>query len=67
MGGKDTRVRATLAEGTERERQLALLLAMWPAYATYQKRAHGRDLRVFRLAAAFVAIGATGSVRTKIL
>ncbi len=47
--GKDIRVRATLAEGTERDRQLALLLAMWPAYATYEKRAHGRDLRVFRL------------------
>ncbi len=49
MGGKDTRVRASLAEGAERDRQLALLLAMWPAYATYQKRASGRDLRVFRL------------------
>jgi deazaflavin-dependent oxidoreductase (nitroreductase family) len=49
MGGKDVGVRATLAEGAERDRQLALLLAMWPAYATYEKRAHGRELKVFRL------------------
>jgi deazaflavin-dependent oxidoreductase (nitroreductase family) len=50
MDGKDTRVRATLAAGPERERQLNLLLAMWPAYETYRDRAHGRELHVFRLA-----------------
>ena len=49
MGGKDIVVRATLAQDAERERLLALLLAMWPAYATYQERANGRDIRVFRL------------------
>jgi deazaflavin-dependent oxidoreductase (nitroreductase family) len=47
--GKKRRVRATLAEGAERDRQLALLLTMWPAYATYAERAHGRPLRIFRL------------------
>jgi len=51
LGGKAIPVRATLAEGAERERLLALLMSLWPAYATYAKRAGGRELRVFRLAA----------------
>jgi deazaflavin-dependent oxidoreductase (nitroreductase family) len=50
IDGLDIRVRATLAEGAEHERQLGLLLAVWPAYDTYRKRAHGRELHVFRLA-----------------
>jgi deazaflavin-dependent oxidoreductase (nitroreductase family) len=49
LAGKDIVVRATLAQGAERDRLLALLLAMWPAYATYQERANHRDIRVFRL------------------
>jgi deazaflavin-dependent oxidoreductase (nitroreductase family) len=50
VGGKDVPVRATLAQGGDRDRLLALLLAMWPAYATYQERANQRDIRLFRLA-----------------
>ncbi len=41
-------VRATLAEGEERERLWPLLTSVWPAYDTYAARS-GRDLRVFRL------------------
>jgi deazaflavin-dependent oxidoreductase (nitroreductase family) len=51
LGGKAIPVRATLAEGAERERLLGLLMSLWPAYATYEKRAGGRELRVFRLTA----------------
>lgn len=50
LGGKDVRVRGTLATGAERERLLALLVTMWPAYETYQIRAGDRDIMVFRLA-----------------
>ncbi|MDW5323961.1 nitroreductase/quinone reductase family protein [Plantactinospora sp. KLBMP9567] len=42
-------VRARLAEGAERERLWNLLVAEWPAYRTYVRRAGGRDIRVFRL------------------
>lgn len=49
VGGKRIPVRARLVTGDERDRDLAALLAMWPAYATYQDRAGDRELRVFRL------------------
>lgn len=49
VGGQRIRVHATRATGAERDRLLALLLALWPAYATYQQRAGVRDIRVFRL------------------
>lgn len=48
-GGRRIRVTARLVTGEERERDLAALLSMWPAYATYETRAGGRELRVFRL------------------
>src|SRR5690606_9897492 len=47
--GTPISVRARLAEGAERERLRALLLRVWPAYATYEQRAAGRTLRIFRL------------------
>lgn len=47
--GKDIPVRARLTEGSERERLVGLLRAIWPAYRVYERRAGGRDLRVFRL------------------
>jgi deazaflavin-dependent oxidoreductase (nitroreductase family) len=49
VDGKDIAVRATVAQGVERDRLWAQLLTMWPAYATYQERANHRDIRVFRL------------------
>jgi deazaflavin-dependent oxidoreductase (nitroreductase family) len=49
VSGADIPVRATLAEGAERERLFAMLLVMWPAYDTYVERAGGRDIRVFSL------------------
>lgn len=49
VGGRRLAVRAHLATGAERERLLALLLAMWPAYETYRQRAGARELMVFRL------------------
>ncbi len=49
LGGRRLAVRAHLATGAERERLLALLLAMWPAYETYRQRAGDRELMVFRL------------------
>jgi deazaflavin-dependent oxidoreductase (nitroreductase family) len=42
-------VRAELATGVERDRLWRLATGLWPAYTTYQDRADGRDLRVFRL------------------
>lgn len=49
VGGRHIPVRAQHATGEERERLLALLLAMWPAYETYRQRAGERELMVFRL------------------
>jgi len=48
-GGRRIPVRARLVTGEERERDVAALRRMWPAYATYETRAGGRELRVFRL------------------
>ncbi len=47
--GTEVQVRATLTAGEERERLRALLLKVWPGYTSYEKRAQGRDLRIFRL------------------
>ncbi|HET8658299.1 MAG TPA: nitroreductase/quinone reductase family protein [Micromonosporaceae bacterium] len=47
--GRRVPVRATLVEGADRERLRRLLLERWPAYATYEQRAAGRHLRIFRL------------------
>jgi deazaflavin-dependent oxidoreductase (nitroreductase family) len=49
VDGREVPVRATLATGAERERLWALLERVWPAYREYERRASGRDLRVFRL------------------
>ena len=35
--------------GAERERLWRMLVAEWPAYLTYEKRAAGRRIRVYRL------------------
>lgn len=48
VDGERTHVRAALCTGADRDRAWALLFEVWPAYATYDRRA-GRDLRVFRL------------------
>lgn len=50
VGGRHLPVTARLATGAERERLWDKLVAEWPAYETYVKRAGGRDIRVFRLA-----------------
>jgi len=47
-GGREVKVRATLAEGAERDRVWPLVTRVWPAYDTYVVRS-GRDLRVFVL------------------
>ena len=49
VGGKAEPVRAVLADGADREHLLEVLARVWPAYRTYQRRAAGRELRVFRL------------------
>jgi len=49
LDGRAVPVRATLASGAERERLRQLMLAVWPAYATYERRAAGRAIRIFRL------------------
>jgi deazaflavin-dependent oxidoreductase (nitroreductase family) len=47
--GRQIPVRARLATGAERDRLWRLLVAQWPAYETYARRAGGRELHVFRL------------------
>ena len=47
--GHTVAVRARLVDGAERLRMRELLLAVWPAYTTYEERSAGRDLRIFRL------------------
>jgi deazaflavin-dependent oxidoreductase (nitroreductase family) len=42
-------VRARHVRGAERDRLWARLLDLWPAYAEYETRAGGRELRVFLL------------------
>ncbi|MBU2665982.1 nitroreductase family deazaflavin-dependent oxidoreductase [Actinoplanes bogorensis] len=48
INGATTAVRATLVEGTERDRLWPLLLRVWPAFHDYDARAD-RTLRIFRL------------------
>jgi deazaflavin-dependent oxidoreductase (nitroreductase family) len=55
LNGRTVRVTAHPASGAERERLLDLLLTMWPAYNTYQDRAAGRTLKIFRLEPATAA------------
>ena len=50
VGGRKIAVRATLADGAERQRLFAMLVAMWPAYTTYAERSRNREIKVFRLA-----------------
>jgi deazaflavin-dependent oxidoreductase (nitroreductase family) len=47
--GRDIPVRARAMTGAERERLWRKLVAAWPAYEDYVRRAAGRDLPVFRL------------------
>jgi deazaflavin-dependent oxidoreductase (nitroreductase family) len=49
IGSATVPVRATLATGVERDRLRRLLLETWPAYVVYERRAAGRELRIFRL------------------
>jgi deazaflavin-dependent oxidoreductase (nitroreductase family) len=49
VDGRRTPVRATRAAGPERERLWTLLVRTWPAYETYQQRADGREIMLFRL------------------
>ena len=49
VDGKTVPVHAVLASGPERDRLRSLLLDVWPAYETYERRADGRLLRIFRL------------------
>lgn len=46
--GKTIPVRAHFAEGEERERLLAALKELWPAFGSYEEWSH-RTLRIFRL------------------
>ncbi|MFC6017342.1 nitroreductase family deazaflavin-dependent oxidoreductase [Plantactinospora solaniradicis] len=50
VAGTRVPVRAHLVDGAERDRLWQLLVAEWPAYQTYVRRAGGRDIRIFRLA-----------------
>jgi deazaflavin-dependent oxidoreductase (nitroreductase family) len=47
--GKEMAVTAQLTAGAERERCWDLALRVWPGYATYQKTAGDRKIRVFML------------------
>ncbi len=47
--GRVIDVQAVLVQGSERDRLIAALREMWPAYATYEVWASNRTLRVFRL------------------
>jgi deazaflavin-dependent oxidoreductase (nitroreductase family) len=49
VDGRRTPVRASRATGPERERLWALLVGTLPAYETYQQRADGREIMLFRL------------------
>ncbi len=49
IAGREIPVRAALVTGADRERLRGLLLAVWPPYETYERRAGGRRLRIFRL------------------
>jgi deazaflavin-dependent oxidoreductase (nitroreductase family) len=48
LAGREIQVRATLAEGAERDRVWGLVTKVWPAYDTYVERS-GRAIRIFIL------------------
>ncbi len=47
--GRRVPVTGHLVTGAERDRLWNLMRGMWPAYDEYEKRAGGREIRVFRL------------------
>lgn len=49
VGGRKLPVRASAVSGAERDRLWRLLVAAWPAYEVYVRRAGGRELPVYRL------------------
>jgi deazaflavin-dependent oxidoreductase (nitroreductase family) len=49
LGEREFDVRATLATGAERDRLWQLVRQTWPGYASYARRAEGRQIRIFRL------------------
>jgi deazaflavin-dependent oxidoreductase (nitroreductase family) len=49
IGGHRIRVDSGVAMGDERDRLWSLLVGVWPAYETYRRRAHNRDIVVFVL------------------
>jgi deazaflavin-dependent oxidoreductase (nitroreductase family) len=49
LDGERIPVRAALVTGEERRRLREILLAEWPAFVTYEQRAAGRQIRIFRL------------------
>jgi deazaflavin-dependent oxidoreductase (nitroreductase family) len=49
IDGRSIPVTAEQVTGAERDRLWRLLAEVWPAYDTYEQRAGGRDIRVFRL------------------
>jgi deazaflavin-dependent oxidoreductase (nitroreductase family) len=49
LHGERIAVRAVVVTGAERERLWLLLRREWPAYQTYEQRAAGREIRMFRL------------------
>lgn len=49
VDGRAVPVRARLVTGAERDRLWSLLVAEWPAYETYRRRAGRREIMVFRL------------------
>jgi deazaflavin-dependent oxidoreductase (nitroreductase family) len=46
---KELQATAELVRDAERARLLEALTVSWPAYRTYQERAAGREIRIFRL------------------
>jgi deazaflavin-dependent oxidoreductase (nitroreductase family) len=49
LDGAAIPVRGVHATGPEHDRLWELLVDTWPAYRTYEERAGGRELRIFRL------------------
>lgn len=59
--GRRIPVRAERATGAERDRLWRLLVAEWPPYQTYARRAGGRTLLIFRLVPSGAAKSAEGT------
>jgi deazaflavin-dependent oxidoreductase (nitroreductase family) len=49
LDGRSVPVRARLVNGSERAALWGRLEEVWPAFATYEQRAAGRKIRLFRL------------------